>query len=489
MSHKLLLATQNGRNLVLGTAPVKSLVIKIGLPAVLAQIINMLYNMVDRMFVGAIPDIGTEALAGLGVAYPIVLVVSAFSSLVGSGGAPLAGIYQGEGDKDKANRVFNNALLLLIILGVVLTALMLIFAEPLLWLFGCPDQASFECGYDYLMIYSCGSIFVLFSLGLNPYITTQGRSLTAMLTVLIGAVLNIALDPLFIFVFGMGIKGAALATVISQFVSFVWVLLFFFSKKSVFRPSFAKMRPNGAIIGKTLSLGLSPFIMMATESAIQVVFNVNLRMYTGGDKTYTAAMTILLSVLSIISLPLSGLGQGIQPIVSYNYGQGNSARVKQTVSFAVKISAVFTVIVYTVSMIFPQLYGYIFNASDSVMALIVKYTPVFIMGTIMFFAQMPLQNCFVALNQTWISLFLACLRKVILLIPLCFLLPLGMGVDGVFWSEAIADLVAGITTLTVFVCMFSKIMRKREKYVAQHNIISDEQYLAQQSEQQQQEQN
>ena len=449
----------------LGSAPVGKLVAKLAVPAVVAQIINLLYNLVDRMYVGSIQDIGTDALAGLGVAFPITLIVSAFSNIVGMGGAPLASIFMGEGKRENAEKVFNTGAVLLAVFGAVLTAITLSAGDPLIRLFGAPDS-SFQYASEYLFVYGTGTLFVMLSLGLNPFITAQGYSFTSMATVAIGAVLNIALDPLFIFVFGMGVRGAALATVLSQAVSAVWVTSFFFRKKSQFRFRGKFLLPDRKLAARMLFLGLSPFIMSVTESAIQIVFNVNLKMYSGGNSDYTAALTIMLSAVQMICLPLNGLGTGVQPLVSYNYGSGNSARIRQTIKIVTLIALCGSTSVWLVSLLAPQVYGWMFSASDSVMRLVVRYTPFFMMGTVMFFAQMTLQNVFVALGQAKISIFLACLRKVILLIPLCFLLPLAFGISGVYYSEGIADIVAGVVTAGTFFFMAPRILKKREELLA-----------------------
>lgn len=454
------------KTLDLGRDSVGKLIIKLAVPAVIAQLINLLYNLVDRMYVGAIEGIGMQALAGLGVVFPITLIVSAFANLVGLGGAPLASIFLGENKRKDANAVFNAGAALLVLFGVLLTAAVLLFCEPLVRLFGAPEDA-FIYARDYLFVYGTGTIFVMFSLGLNPFITTQGFSFTSMLTVAIGALLNIALDPLFIFAFGMGVKGAALATILSQAVSAVWVTTFFFRKKSLFRFDFRHFLPKPKTVLRILFLGLSPFIMSVTESAIQIVFNNNLKHWSGGNTDYTAAVTIMLSAIQIVCMPLNGLGTGIQPLVSYNYGSGNSDRIRKTVKIAALAALCCSTTVWAVSLFAPQIYGYLFSAEPPVMELIRKNMPYFMAGTIFFFAQMTLQNVFIALNQAKISIFLACLRKVILLIPLCFLLPYKFGAEGVFYSEGIADTIAGIVTATTFFAMLPKILKKREAALAE----------------------
>lgn len=305
--------------------------------------------------------------------------------------------------------------------------------------------------------------------GLNPFITAQGYSFIAMFSVLIGAIINIALDPIFIFVLKLGVNGASLATIISQFISFVWIICFFLTKNSMFKLKFKDMILHIKRILSILSLGLSPFIMGITECAIQIVFNINLNMSTGGNKDYTAALTIMLSALQLISLPLNGLGYGMQPFVSYNYGKGDSERLKKGIKYVTIIAFIFAVIVWSVSLAFPVLYAYIFSASDSVAIICKQYTPFFLMGSIMFFVQMTLQNINVALGQTKSSLTLAVMRKVIILIPLCFTLTHFLGFKGVYMSEGIADLVAGIITSIVIFTTFPRIFKKRQQEVLKNN--------------------
>lgn len=455
----------------LGSGRIGRLIVRLAVPAVTAQLINLLYNLVDRMYVGGMPDVGTDALAGLGVVFPITLIVSAFANLVGMGGAPLASIFLGEKKDGEACRVFCTGVTLLVFFGAALTVAVLCCCGGLVTLFGAPESA-YPYARDYLFVYGTGTLFVMLSLGLNPFITAQGRSLTSMLTVAIGAALNIALDPLFIYAFGMGVKGAAVATVISQGVSAAWAVAFFFGRRTSFRFVPAYLVPDPKTAARILFLGLSPFIMSVTESAIQIVFNINITQWSGDNSDYTAALTIMLSAVQTVCLPLNGLGSGVQPLVSYNYGAGNSARVKSTVKIITLAALCGSASVWLLSLTAPQVYGYIFSASDAVMELVVRYTPFFMMGTVMFFAQMTLQNVFIALGQAKISIFLACLRKLILLIPLCFALPYAFGVAGVFYSEGIADLTAGIITAATFFFMLPRILKKREARLAAENGIS-----------------
>ncbi len=448
----------------LGTGKIWPLVFKLTLPAVIAQLISFLYNAVDRMFVSNIEGAGMECLAALGIILPITIILQAFANLVGMGGSPRASMKLGEGKKEEANKIFNNAFVLLLGFGVVLSLICFFLAEPLVKLFGCPDS-SLPYAVSYLKAYSLGIIFVMLGQGLNPFITAQGRSFLAMISILIGALINIGLDPLFIFVFELGETGAAYATIISQFCSFVWIICIFFTKGSVFRFSFKQMKPDWKAIKSIISLGFSPFVMTATECLIQIVFNVNLNWASGGNKDYTAAMTIMLSALQLISLPLNGMGYGMQPFVSYNYGKGDVDRLKKGIIDVTILAFVYAVITWGLSLAFPEIYAYLFSASESVFSLVKTYTPFFLMGCVMFFVQMTLQNVNVALGQAKSALCLAVLRKVVILIPLCFLLSHYLGCYGVYLSEGIADCCAGVITAITFLILFPRIMKKRKEEI------------------------
>ena len=453
----------------LGGGSIGGLVAKLALPAIAAQLVTLLYNLADRIYVGAIEGTGTEALAALGVVFPITLIVSAFGYLVGLGGAPIASMRMGEGRMAEANKVLCNALVMLLAFGAVLTVVVLTAGDALLVAFGAPGKLgngipeAIDYASDYLFVYGMGSIPVMLVIGLNPYITAQGRSVTAMFTILIGAVLNIGLDPVFVFAAGLGVRGAAIATVISQAASAAFAAAFFMRRASALRFRASDMRPNLKIMLSVAALGLSPFIMTATESAVQIVFNVNLHMSTGGNEDYTAALTVMMSALQMVSMPLNGLGTGVQPLISYNYGAGKTDRVKKAVRTTTLAALVLSTSVWIVSLTVPQIYAAIFGAEESVAALVKQYTPFFMMGTVMFFAQMTWQNTFVALGQAKVSIFLACLRKIVLLIPLCFILPVMLGAFGVFLSEGIADAVAGVITALTFLFRFPRILKKREE--------------------------
>lgn len=444
------------------------LVFRLTVPAVIAQLITFLYNIVDRMYVAKIEGSGMDALAALGIVLPITLIIQAFANLIGLGGSPRAGIRLGEDNRAEANRIFNTSFLLLFLLGALIGAVTFFLAEPIVLLFGCPPSAV-EFAASYLKIYSCGTVFVMLAQGLNPFILTQGYSFIAMSSVLVGAVANIALDPLFIFTFGMGVKGSSLATILSQFISCICIICFFFSRKSLFRFRVGEMRFSFARLADILSLGFTPFVMTLTECAIQVVFNINLNRATGGDKDYTAALTVMLSALQLISLPLNGLGNGMQPFVSYNYGKGNADRLKKGIRYVTIIAFIFCISIWSVSLAVPELYARLFSASDTVTGIVKRYCPLFLMGSIMFFVQMTLQNINVALGQARSALLLAVTRKVIILIPLCFVLTHFLSFKGVYLSEGIADLVAGIITAVVIFSSFPKIFRRREAEVKGKN--------------------
>jgi MATE efflux family protein len=467
---------KTAKKIDLATGSIPKLLIRLALPAVVAQIINMLYNLIDRIYVGRIEQIGTYALAGLGVCFPIILIVTAFSALIGMGGAPLAAIRLGEKKREDAEKILNNGFVLLFAIGIALTVVLLIFSRQLLILFGAPDQSLIYAD-RYLKIYAAGTIFVMLSMGLNTFISAQGFALTSMITVAIGAALNIALDPLFIFVFGMGVQGAALATIISQAVSCAWIIVFFLSKRTGIRLNLKHFRLRAYIILPMLALGVSPFIMQATESAVQIVFNIQLKAYTGGADSYTAALTIMMSVMQLISLPLNGLGTGAQPLISYNYGAGNSHRVKQTVKYLFFTALIICFIVWLSCLTIPSIYAAIFSANAEVTEIIKKYMPIFMMGSIMFCAQFALQNAFIALSQAKISMILALLRKVILLIPLTFILPLFLGTQGIFLAEGVADLTAGTITALTFIFTFNGILRKREAFlITERETAADKKY-------------
>lgn len=443
----------------LGTEPVGKLIARLSLPAIAAQLINALYNMVDRAYIGHMPENGDLALTGLGLCFPIIMLISAFSALIGMGGAPLAAIKMGEGNNKHAEKILGNCFAALIGVAVVLTTLFLIFQRPLLMLFGASENT---VGYsmDYLTIYLMGTIFVQISLGMNSFINTQGFAKTGMLTVAIGAVLNIALDPIFIFVFQMGVKGAALATILSQAVSAVWVLCFLFGKRTILKIRRVNLLPKGKILFPVLALGVSPFTMQATESLLNIVLNSNLQKY-GGDAA-VGSMTIISSVMQIFMLPLQGLGQGTQPVISYNYGARKYDRVKKAYRIFLVASVSTSLLVWAGAMFCPQIFIAIFSSKVELVKPTEKFMRIFMAAVFMLGAQTACQQTFLAVGQAKVSLFLAMLRKVVLLIPLVFLLsgPFGLGVNGVFMAEPIADFLATSTTVCVFAFFHKRLFRE-----------------------------
>jgi len=439
----------------MGKAPILPLMVKLGLPTLVAQLINILYNMVDRIYIGHIPEVGTNALTGVGVTLPIITILSAFSALSGAGGAPLAAIALGKGDREKAERILGNVVTMLLVSSVVLMVFFYICKVPVLYAFGASD-ATCPYGDDYISIYLIGTLFVQITLGLNMFITAQGRAKTAMCTVLIGAVLNILLDPIFIFVFGLGVRGAALATILSQLVSCIWVLKFLTSEKSTLRIRLSRMKPDGKQILGIMALGVSPFIMQATECMISVVFNTNLQRY-GGD-LYVGSLIILQSVMQLITIPVNGFNQGVQPIVSYNYGAGNKERVKNVMKKLIAVNVGYCVAFTMAVMLFPGVFAAIFTKDAALLALVKEVLPIFVAGCLLFGLQMSSQTMFLGLGQAKISLFMALLRKVILLIPLAMILPRFYQVMGIYWAEPIADGTAALICVTVLVFNINKIL-------------------------------
>lgn len=443
----------------LGSGSVGRLLFKLSLPAIIAQLINVMYNMVDRMYIGHIPDVGASALTGVGVTMPVIMAISAFAALVSMGGAPRSSIMMGKNDKEHAEQILGNCTILLFGIAVILTIVFMIYGKSILMLFGA-SEATIGFAWDYMRIYTLGTLFVQISLGLNAFITSQGYAKTSMYTVMIGACCNIILDPIFIFVFDMGVAGAAWATILSQAVSSIWVLKFLFSEKSYLRikPKYFKL--SAKVVLPCLALGLSPFIMQFTESVISVCFNTSLLKY-GGDIA-VGAMTILTSVMQFSMLPLQGLTQGAQPIVSFNFGAGNSERVKKTFKLLLISCLVYSTTLWAIAMFAPQLFIGIFTNDAELMAFSEKAIRVYMAVSLMFGAQIACQQTFIALGNAKASIFLALLRKVILLIPLIFILPMFMEdkTMAVFMAEPIADFCAVSVTVIMFTISFKKLIAK-----------------------------
>lgn len=438
--------------------PLRKLFLVMAVPSVLAQLINVLYNIVDRIYIGHIKDVGSLALTGVGVTFPIIMVVSAFSAFAGQGGAPLASIELGAKNYKKAEKILGNSTALLIVFAIVLTIFFQIFKIPLLYAFGASDNV-IKYAHDYIGLYLYGTVFVMLSLGLNTFISGQGNAKVAMLSVLIGAVTNIILDPIFIFVLGMGVKGAALATVISQALSAIWVVYFLLSKKSVIKIKIENLNLEKEILKKTGALGISPFIMQSTESLVLLTLNSGLQKY-GGD-IYVGSMSILTSVLQLITVPVSGITQGIQPVISYNFGAGNRKRVLQTFKGMLGVCLTVTIIMGGIGVIFPEIYVGIFTDSKELFDLTSKFMPIFVLGMVIFGIQQAIQGTFLALGQAKYSIFIALLRKVILLVPLAVVLPIFMGVKGIYYAEPIADITSVSIASITFLLTYKKILKSR----------------------------
>ena len=445
----------------LGIEPVGKLFFKLAIPSVLAQLINLLYNLVDRIFIGHIEEVGDIALTGVGVCFPIIITISAFSSLCGMGGAPKAAIKMGEGNTEEANKILGNCTMLTIITSIILTLIVQIFKEPLLYLFAASDN-TITYALDYMGIYSLGTIFVMISLGLNAFITTQGFSKISMINVIIGAVTNIILDPIFIFGFNMGVKGAALATIISQAVSAFFVVRFLLSKKTRLKLELKYLKLHIKIILSVISLGLAPFIMQSTEAILNICFNTSLYKY-GGDIA-VGTMTILSSLMQFAMLPIQGFAQGAQPIISYNLGSRQPDRIKKAFKILFIISVSFSVMFWLVSMLLPSTLIGIFTEKKELIEFASRALRIYMAVICLFGIQLACQQTFVSLGNAPVSLFLALLRKVILLIPLIYIVPLFMEnkCDAVFLAEPIADLIAVSTTGIMFLIIFRKTMKKIE---------------------------
>ncbi|NCB63789.1 MAG: MATE family efflux transporter, partial [Clostridia bacterium] len=446
----------------LGNDRIGSLMIRLAVPAVTAQLVNALYNIVDRMYIGRMKPDGDLALTGLGVTFAIIMFISALAALVGMGGGSRAAIHMGAKDEEGANAILGNCTALMIIISVVVTVLFQIFRDPMLLAFGA-SPVTLPYASDYLGVYLWGTIAVQISLGLNNFITTQGFSTTSMLTVVIGAVINIVLDPILIFGLGMGVKGAALATVIAQAVSALWVLLFLTGKKTKLRIDVKHLRLKPSVFLPVIAIGVSPFIMQSTESLVNIALNSSLQRY-GGD-IYVGAMTIASSVMQVLTMPFMGLAQGAQPIVGYNYGAGKMDRVRKTFRMLFLSGIICSVLGFAAVQLFPQVFVAIFNDKPELVEATVWAMHVYFGGMFMLGMQYSCQQTFVALGQAKISLVLALLRKVILLIPLVFILPqlLTNKVFAVYLAEPVADVIAATVTGVVFFVSFPRILKRQEE--------------------------
>ena len=440
----------------LGTQPIGRLLLKLALPTVAAQLINMLYNIVDRMYIGHIKDVGALALTGVGVCMPLIMIISAFAALVGNGGAPRASIYMGKKDTDTAQKILGNCFSLQIIISIILTIILLIGNKTFLLAFGASEN-TISYAVNYMNIYAIGTIFVQLTLGMNAFITAQGFAKTGMLSVLIGAVANIVLDPVFIFGMNMGVRGAALATIISQTLSCIWVLSFLFGKKTFLKIKPENLRLHAKIILPCVALGSSLFIMQASESIISVCFNSSLLKY-GGDIA-VGAMTILTSVMQFAMLPLHGLGQGAQPIMSYNYGAKNNDRVRKTFRLLLKVSFGYSIVLWAIVMLFPQMFAMMFTSDNALLSFTSQALRIYMASMFMFGIQIACQMAFNALGKAKDSIIVAVMRKFILLIPLIYIMPAifkANQTNAVYMAEPVADFIAVCFTAILFAFEFKK---------------------------------
>lgn len=444
----------------LGNDSVGRLVVRLAFPAIIAQLVNALYNIVDRIYIGHIPEVGDLALTGLGLCFAIIMFVSAMAALVGVGGGSRASILMGDGDMEGANEILGNCAALILLISAGSTVLFQLTKEPLLYLFGASPN-TIDYAVSYLGIYLWGSIFVQIALGMNNFITIQGFSTISMATVLVGAVVNIVLDPIFIFGLNMGVRGAALATVIAQGVSAAWVVVFLLGKRTKLKLQCQFFRLKGSVILPVVALGVSPFIMQSTESLVTVSFTSSLYRY-GGDPA-VGAMTICSSIMQVLSMVFMGLAQGTQPIVGFNYGAGKTDRVRQAFRILIVSSLIYAMCMWGLIMLFPQMFVGLFNNKPELVEITTWALRIYLAGFFLLSVQFSCQQTFVALGQAKISLFLALLRKIILLIPLIFILPLFLSdkVFAVFLAEPMADVLAATITGIVFFIQFPKILNTK----------------------------
>ena len=450
-------ATQNRD---MGSGSIPKLLAQLALPAVVAQVVNLLYNIVDRIYIGHMPEVGASALTGVGLFTPILMLITAFAMLCGSGGAPRAAIAMGRGDDDAAEKIMGNCFTLLLILAAVLTVVFYFAAPSLLVLFGASEK-TLPYALDYARIYIIGTIFVLIVMGMNPFVTTQGFATFSMMTTVIGAVCNIILDPILIFALNMGVRGAATATVISQAVGAVWVLRFLTGSRTRLRLSVKNMPLVGKVIGPCLGLGVSTFVMIATESILSISFNSSLARY-GGDIA-VGAMTIITSATQLLSMPVQGLCQGAQPIISYNYGARSADRVKKAFGLLLRSSLVYSTLLWLALLLFPGMFASIFTSDASLIAFATPAIRVYFAVLVLFGAQIACQMTFTALDRAKESILVAVTRKFIILLPLIYLMPHLFSANptmAVYMAEPFADAIAVTFTVLLFARQFKKALQK-----------------------------
>ena len=444
-----------------GQGSVAGNIMRLAIPMTLAQLINVLYNVVDRVYIGHIPHTSTEALTGIGLTLPVITIITAFANLFGMGGAPLFSMARGRGDRERARKIMANSLSMLLLSGILLMALCYIFKRPLLYLFGASD-ITFPYAGSYLTVYLCGTLFVMTSLGMNNFINAQGFGVTGMLTVSIGAVLNLLLDPLFIFVLHMGVQGAAAATVISQFVSAVWVFCFLTGQKAVIRITGKYMRPEAALVKEITGLGLSGFIMAVTNGSVQIMCNAALQRY-GGD-LYVGIMTVINSVREIVTMPVNGLSSGAQPVMSYNYGAEKYDRVRSAIRFSTICSILFSTTAWALIFFFPHFFIHLFSSESELIKEGVPAMRIYFFGIFMMALQFAGQSVFVALGRSKQAVFFSLFRKAVIVIPLTLLLPAlgGLGTDGVFLAEPVSNFIGGTACFVTMMLTVWPALRKSQ---------------------------
>lgn len=434
---------------------------RLAIPMIAAMLVNALYSIVDRIYIGHLEGVGQMALTGVGLCFPITMSVAAFSYLIGNGGGPLTSILRGSKDQDGAEKVLGNSITLLVLLGILIPAICLLIKKPVLYLFGASD-ATYPYANEYITVYLLGSLSVMLTLGLNPFINAQGFTKVGMVTVLVGAVCNIILDPIFIFTLDMGVTGAALATVISQTVSAVWIVLFLLGKKNLIRVRRKHLRLDRKVVGQILGLGVSAFIMNITEAAISAVFNASLSRF-GGD-IYVTTMTVITSITAVIFMPMNGFAQGAQPVTGYNYGAGAYDRVKKSFWFLTKFCVIYSTCSWLILMLFPGTLISIFNSDPALIETAIPMFRIYFCLYFVFSLQMAAQNTFVAMGEAKKATFFALFRKVVLLIPLILILPrVGFGITGVFAAEPVADTISAVTCFSTFMLTAYRKLGKTEK--------------------------
>lgn len=446
----------------LASAPVTPLLLRLAIPTILAQLVNLLYNIVDRIYIGHMPVVGDIALTGVGLCFPVIYLLSAFAALLGQGGAPRAAIAMGRGDNDEAERILGTCFTSLIVTALLLTAAFQLWGEELLWLFGASEDT---IGYalPYMRVYAAGSLFVMLALGMNLFITTQGYTTFSMITVVIGAVLNIVLDPVFIYAFDMGVAGAAWATILSQAVSAAFAVAFFFGKRTKLRLKKAYLLPKPRILGPVLALGFAPFVMQATESLVNVAFNSSLQAY-GGDIP-VGCMTVSSTIMQMFWLPSQGIGQGAQPIISYNFGAGNMARVRKAFMTMLVVSIIFIGAGWLAVMLFPGFFIRIFNDSPALVEMGSWTLRVYLAAFFLMALQMSIQQVFVSVGRAKSAVVVASVRKLVLLVPLIYILPhfFEDKVFAVFLAEPVSDFFSVLTATILFLATMRGMLWGKKK--------------------------